>query len=57
MRGSIHTDDPVASRDGRSGNGDATREPVVKGARSVGTRSLKLSPQYLELWQRLANAR
>lgn len=57
MRGSVHTDDPVASRAGRSGDGEATREPVVKGAHSVGTRSLKLSPQCLELWQHLANAR
>jgi len=43
MRGSAHMDDPVASRDGRSGDGEATREPVVKGAHNVGTRSLKLS--------------
>lgn len=41
--GVLVLDDPVASRDGRSGNAEATREPVVKGADSVGTRSLKLS--------------
>ena len=43
MIGSARMDDPVASRDSRSGDGEATREPVVKGAHNVGTRSLKLS--------------
>lgn len=45
MRGSVHTIDPVASRDGRSGDGEATREPVVKSLQ-YGDQELETSPQY-----------